>query len=203
MFKVSLTAVFIAAALAGAAFARPRASSASALPLSIMGPARPISAWTTMCQTYPGECSFNLSEPERVVLTPDLRALVAKVNRTVNAVIKPVEDQDHWGVADRWDFAEDGKGDCEDYQLVKRRLLIGLGIPRRALRMTVVIDEIGAGHAVLMLRTDKGEFILDNKRNAVLAWNHTGYTYVKRESSYHPGEWVTLVADPVEITGLR
>ncbi|MFC5086468.1 transglutaminase-like cysteine peptidase [Microvirga arabica] len=39
--------------------------------------------------------------------------------------------------------------------------------------MVVVIDEQGAGHAVLMVRTDQGELILDNKRDAVLAW-HTG-----------------------------
>ena len=55
------------------------------------------------------------------------------------------------------------------------------GVPKRALRMTVVIDEQGEGHAVLMVRTDEGELILDNKRDAVLAWHQTGYIFVKRE----------------------
>jgi predicted transglutaminase-like cysteine proteinase len=47
--------------------------------------------------------------------------------------------------------------------------------------MTVVIDEEGAGHAVMMVRTTRGDFILDNKRNAILPWHKTGYAYIKRE----------------------
>jgi predicted transglutaminase-like cysteine proteinase len=99
----------------------------------------------------------------------------------VNAEITARTDEDHLGAEDRWDFAEDGYGDCEDYQLVKRKRLVEAGFPRRALRMTVVIDEEGAGHAVMMLRTDRGDLILDNKRNAIVPWHKTGYTYVKRE----------------------
>ena len=68
-------------------------------------------------------------------------------------------------------------GRLRDLQLLKRKLLVEEGLPRRALRMTVVFDEVGEGHAVLMALTDRGALILDNKRNAVLAWNQTGYTY--------------------------
>ena len=71
------------------------------------------------------------------------------------------------GVADRWDLAEDGSGDCEDFQLLKRKLLAQSGLPRRAMRMTVVIDEKGEGHAVLTLLTDRGDLVLDNKTSAV------------------------------------
>ena len=42
----------------------------------------------------------------------------------------------------------------------------------------VVIDGRGDGHAVLMIRTDRGDFVLDNKRNAILPWSQTGYVYV-------------------------
>ena len=100
----------------------------------------------------------------------------------MNARIKPITDKDHWGVVDRWEFPDDGKGDCEDYQLLKRKMLAERGLPRRAMRMTVVIDELGEGHAVLMIRTDRGDYILDNKTSAVLPWDQTGYVYVKRES---------------------
>ena len=55
------------------------------------------------------------------------------------------------------------------------------GLPLWAMRMAVVIDEQGQGHAVLIVLTDSGEFILDNKRNAVLPWRRTGDTFVKRE----------------------
>ncbi len=66
------------------------------------------------------------------------------------------------------------------------------------MRMTVVVDREGAGHAVLMIRTSRGDFILDNKTNAVLAWHDTGYVYVKRESQDGPG-WVSLggVTSPI------
>jgi predicted transglutaminase-like cysteine proteinase len=87
----------------------------------------------------------------------------------------------HWGVEDRWDYPDDGFGDCEDYQLLKRRLLVQAGLPRRAMRMTVVIGDGGTGHAVMIARTDRGDFVLDNKRDAVLPWTETGYIYVKQE----------------------
>ena len=50
--------------------------------------------------------------------------------------------------------------------------------------MTVVIDEKGEGHAVMMVRTDRGDFILDNKPNGVLPWHQTGYTFIKREGQH-------------------
>lgn len=56
---------------------------------------------------------------------------------------------------------------------------------------TVVIDEENAGHAVLMIRTDRGDFVLDNKRNAILPWSQTGYVYVKPGSQYQTG-WTSL-----------
>jgi predicted transglutaminase-like cysteine proteinase len=34
---------------------------------------------------------------------------------------------------------------------------------------------------VLRVRTDRGDLILDNKKNAVLPWQQTGYVYVKGE----------------------
>jgi predicted transglutaminase-like cysteine proteinase len=113
------------------------------------------------------------------------------VNRKVNAAIQAVTDQEHWGVPDRWDLPTDGYGDCEDFQLLKRKQLAEAGLPRRAMRMTVVIDEKGEGHAVLMVRTDRGDFVLDNKTNSVLPWHQTGYVYIKREGQNGPA-WVSL-----------
>jgi predicted transglutaminase-like cysteine proteinase len=116
---------------------------------------------------------------------------IVLINSRVNASVKSVSDKEHWGVEDRWDFAEDGYGDCEDFQILKRRLLVEAGLPRRALRMTVVIDGNGEGHAVLMVRTDQGDYILDNKRDAVLPWYKTGYVFVKREGS-EGSAWASL-----------
>ncbi len=167
------------------------------------GAAKPIPGWVRFCEQHPEECAVAPSEPAKIILTPQAWQTLVRVNRQVNASIKPKTDQDHWGVEDRWDLAEDGYGDCEDYQLVKRKRLVEAGFSRRALRMTVVIDDEGAGHAVMMVRTDRGDFILDNKRNAVLSWQRTGYTYVKREGD--SGQtWASLggaFASPVATAG--
>lgn len=144
--------------------------------------ADPTPAWLRFCNQNP-ECNIDLHEPSFVSLTQERWQTMVRINQRVNAMITPVTDQEHWGVEDRWDYPNDGKGDCEDIQLMKRALLVEAGFPIRALRMTVVIDELGAGHAVLMIRTDRGDFILDNKHNAVLPWQRTGYDFVKREGS--------------------
>lgn len=164
---------------------------ASTSPAAVTGEARPVYGWVEFCRRRPGECAADTAEAPVVALTAKLWQTVVGVNRRVNATIQAVTDQEHWGVADRWDLPEDGYGDCEDFQLLKRKLLVEAGVPRRALRMTVVIDEKGEGHAVMMLRTDRGDFILDNKTSAVLPWHQTGYVYVKREGQAGLG-WVSL-----------
>lgn len=150
-------------------------------PVTQVGVAKPIPGWIRFCQQNPAECAVDPSEPATINLTAKDWQTLTRINQQVNADIKAKTDKDHWGVEDVWDFAEDGYGDCEDYQLVKRKRLVEAGFPRRALRMTVVIDEEGAGHAVMMVRTTRGDFILDNKRNAILPWHKTGYVYIKRE----------------------
>ena len=160
-------------------------------PAETVGDARAIQGWSEFCRRVPGECSFGAGEPTVVALTPRLWTTITSVNRQVNGTVRAITDEEHWGVADRWDIPTDGQGDCEDFQLLKRKLLAEEGLPRRAMRMTVVIDERGDGHAVLMIRTNRGDFVLDNKTNAVLPWAETGYVFVKRESQDRIG-WVSL-----------
>jgi predicted transglutaminase-like cysteine proteinase len=144
-------------------------------------PARPTEAWVRFCQQQPRECQLNPAEPALITLTPEIWQTLITANVHVNSTIMSRSDMAHWGVEDRWDYPDDGFGDCEDYQLLKRRLLVQAGLPRRAMRMTVVIGDGGTGHAVMIARTDRGDFVLDNKRDAVLPWTETGYIYVKQE----------------------
>jgi predicted transglutaminase-like cysteine proteinase len=191
----ALTLCVGASALDGTAFAQtfaalPKAGSVGRIEGT--GFARPVRAWTAFCAKDPGQCDVDLSEATTITLTPRLWKALNTVNRHVNATIKPVTDMEHWGIVDRWDLPTDGAGDCEDIQLLKRKLLVEEhGLPRRALRMTVVIDDQGEGHAVLMVRTSDGELILDNKRGAVLPWHETGYVFVKREGQ-DGRDWVSL-----------
>jgi predicted transglutaminase-like cysteine proteinase len=46
-----------------------------------------------------------------------------------------------------------------------------------------------------MVLTDKGDFVLDNKRNAVLPWRRTGYTFIKREGT-NGKAWVAFGDQP-------
>lgn len=192
---ISLLATTISAVAQTRLAALPTASE----PVAPGGRAKPTQAWTEFCKRYPAECAINPSEPTTVELTSKVWQTIIAVNQKVNAEIKPMTDVEHWGVEDRWDFPDDGCGDCEDYQLLKRRLLAETGLPRRAMRMTVVIDEEGAGHAVMMVRTTRGDLILDNKRNPVLPWHQTGYVYVKQEGQEPSMAWVSLggVTSPV------
>ena len=160
--------------------------------LATMNPAvRPVPGWIRFCQQRPEECAVSSSDPATITLTPQAWETLTRVNSQVNAAIRPMTDHEHWGVADRWDLAEDGYGDCEDYQLVKRKRLVAAGFPRRALLMTAVLDEAGAPHAVMMVRTNRGDFILDNRHNAVLPWRRTGYIYLQREVGLG-STWVSL-----------
>jgi predicted transglutaminase-like cysteine proteinase len=165
--------------------------SAGPVPVSA-SEAQPTRAWAKFCDEHPAECTIDPAEPEVITLTAEGWATLLAVNDKVNTTIVPLPDRDHWDVEDRWDYPDDGFGDCEDIQLLKRRLLAQAGLPRRALRMTVVLDELHAGHAVLMARTDRGDFILDNKASTVLPWYETGYEFIKREGAEGLA-WVALI----------
>ncbi|MEN3931505.1 transglutaminase-like cysteine peptidase [Microvirga sp. W0021] len=153
--------------------------------------AKPVSAWVDFCNRHAEECAVDTNEAAVITMTPNIWKQLVQVNRKVNRDVKPVTDMDHWGVADKWDLPTDNKGDCEDYQLLKRKLLAEQGLPRRAMRMTVVLDEEGEGHAVLMVRTTQGDYILDNKTSAILPWGETNYVYVKQEGNIDQ-QWVSL-----------
>jgi predicted transglutaminase-like cysteine proteinase len=46
-----------------------------------------------------------------------------------------------------------------------------------------------------MVRTDRGDLVLDNQSGRVLLWKDTPYEYVKRQSQADPGKWVALNDD--------
>ena len=151
--------------------------------------------WVEFCSENPSECAAPASEPRDVVLSYKAWRDLLAVNKWVNTTIKPMTDLEHWGVVERWSYPDDGYGDCEDYVLLKRRMLLKAGWPREALLITVVRDKKDEGHAVLTVKTDKGEYILDNQVDEVLLWSDTGYRFVKRQSQSDVNTWVSL-GDP-------
>jgi predicted transglutaminase-like cysteine proteinase len=191
---IALIAASLAFGLTGAVRAQTFAALPPSSKLAGTGKANPTPAWIDFCRRRPSECTIDPAEPKVIALTPDVWRMLVTINRAINRRIKPITDLKHWGVVDRWDIPDDGWGDCEDYQLLKRKLLAEQGLPRRAMRMTVVQDDKGEGHAVLMIRTDRGDFILDNQRAPILPWTRTGYVFVKREGQTGRA-WVSLETD--------
>ncbi|MEM9999394.1 MAG: transglutaminase-like cysteine peptidase [Pseudomonadota bacterium] len=151
------------------------------------------------CQVYVGECSQLPVGYEPVTLTRDKWNTILTVNSAINMVIEPRSDLDIYGKEEVWTFP-DYAGDCEDYVLLKRQMLIEEGIPASALLITVVRKPDGEGHAVLTVRTDRGDLVLDNLRNEVMMWSDTEYVYLKRQSERHAGHWVDIeMPDPIVV----
>ncbi len=143
------------------------------------------------CLREPVECRQKSPRKAPTELSRKLWAAIVDINNAVNAAVSPRTDIEIWGKEEVWSYPT-SIGDCEDYALEKRRRLMALGVPAGDLLMTVVRQRSGAGHAVLTVRTSRGEFILDNLEPRVLAWADTDYTYLKRQSERSSGTWIAI-----------
>ena len=143
------------------------------------------------CQNMPEECAVRTSKTEAPKLTrkrwQDIIDINAHVNRTVNAVT----DQDLYGVEEHWTYPRQN-GDCEDFALLKRYMLMQRGWPASSLLITVVLQPNGEGHAVLTVRTDRADYVLDNLESQVKPWSATSYKFLKRQAENHSGRWLKI-----------
>jgi len=161
--------------------------------MTSFGDTLPPIGFVTFCRENRAECRAGQRFADRVQLTPAKYREIEAVNRAVNAAIAPITDLELYGRPEVWTYPVAAQGDCEDYVLLKRRMLIERGFPESTLLITVVRDENNEGHAVLTVRTDRGDFVLDNKRRDVMPWAETPYTFVKRQSEKNPLVWISLL----------
>ncbi|MDX2258586.1 MAG: transglutaminase-like cysteine peptidase [Hyphomicrobiaceae bacterium] len=159
--------------------------------MKVFGPAQPPYGFVRFCDAEPAHCHAAMLAQERFFASPERLSELDAVNRSVNASITPLTDEEIFGVAEFWTIPTT-VGDCEDYVLLKRKILIDKGWPASALLITVVRDEAGDGHAVLTARTAQGDFVLDNKVAEVKLWHATPYDFVMRQSYVNPRVWVSL-----------
>lgn len=131
------------------------------------------------CKAAPRECDFKTRQPQMMIMNPVMWRVMSDVNRTVNNSIKPVDDIVQYGVEEKWTYPTSGKGDCEDFALQKRKELIEAGFVKSALLMTIARKPNGEGHAILTVRTTKGDFALDNLSSDITPIDKTGYTLIK------------------------
>lgn len=145
------------------------------------------------CKREAQECNIASRDTSPLPLGHANWQRIVEVNLSVNERIKPMTDMEIYGVEEYWAYPTT-VGDCEDYVLLKQRELQKAGVPITDLLITVVRKPDGEGHAVLTVRTDRGDFVLDNLTDEVLRWNETDYTYLKRQATNNTGRWVTIEA---------
>ncbi|CAH2396781.1 transglutaminase-like cysteine peptidase [Mesorhizobium escarrei] len=143
------------------------------------------------CKANSTECTIRTRDLGPQHVTGTVWRKIIAINTRINRSVRPITDIDAYGRDEVWAYPN-GHGDCEDYVLEKRRDLMREGLSPSNLLITVVRKRGGQGHAVLTVRTDKGDFILDNLTDAIRHWDQTGYDFLKRQSSDHPGSWVTI-----------
>lgn len=144
------------------------------------------------CREHPRQCQNERNEPLVVKLTEARWQQLIAINTEVNRRVRPMTDADLFGREEYWTYPDNGYGDCEEYVLEKQRGLLQAGWPKSALLITVAKDIQSGGHAVLTVRTDHGDMILDNQIEAVLPWYSTPYRYIKRQSARSPVKWTGI-----------
>ena len=95
------------------------------------------------------------------------RELLARVNQWVNREIAYVGDDRNYRQRDFWATAEQtiarGKGDCEDFAILKMQMLRAAGIEAERMKLVLLRDlAANADHAFLLVETDAGKLVLDN-----------------------------------------
>ncbi len=161
--------------------------------MQVGGATNPPVGYLDFCQKFPTECvARGADTPE--LLNEDTWRDLQEVNMLVNRIVTPATDLEIYHRDEVWTLPG-AYGDCEDYVLLKRKWLEDRGWPTSALLITVVFDEVGEGHAILLARTSRGDFVLDNKTDKLRRWYETAYRFVKRQSTSDPNHWVSI-GDP-------
>jgi predicted transglutaminase-like cysteine proteinase len=149
-------------------------------------------AFVSFCNRNKDQCTVRLgSLPMRngtVIATPAVLSGLITVNTQVNSAIRKHSDnprQDVW----KMDVTA---GDCEDSVLTNRAQLLAKGWPSSALLIAVVFTPNGKGHAVLVARTDAGDFVLDNLRSEMITREKSDYRFVSMQDGSRQLGWIAL-----------
>ncbi|WP_443749070.1 transglutaminase-like cysteine peptidase [Asticcacaulis solisilvae] len=141
------------------------------------------------------EMSDQAQDYVRITMDTDTLAVMRAVNDQVNGIMRPATDMQNYGIADYWNvpaLVRGVRGDCEDFALEKRRLLIEHGVPAGALSIAIVRTRLDEEHAVLVVTTDAGDYVLDNLAYDVRPWRRAGYIWVARQGPGDDLTWVSL-----------
>jgi len=155
--------------------------------LNLSNPARAPKEWLIFCGRYAHACRAEARAA--LPLTSQNWKLLVAVNHQVNQKLDYVDDSAATGTVDSWDLLRlDNaivKGDCEDAALTKKELLIAKGVPAGAMRLALVQQPHHKGrgvvldHAVLVVETTGGSFVLDSLDYRITAVDQSDYRFLK------------------------
>lgn len=144
------------------------------------------------CKTHEDECNVRSYDTAPLGLTQRIWNDIVVVNGFVNKAYKKVSDLKLYGLEEKWTYPVNGAGDCEDLALEKRRLLLKIGLPHSALLLTFVKAGVKEWHVVLSVRTDRGDYFLDNLVPLPYPANRSKYEILKVQNPAHSGEWLSV-----------
>ncbi|MCP3460104.1 transglutaminase-like cysteine peptidase [Bradyrhizobium sp. CCGUVB23] len=155
-------------------------------------PTLPPMAYTMFCLRYADECrSPPLFRGGLVRLTAERWTLLKQINQTVNRSIIPDSAELGSGV-EAWLINPD-HGDCNDYAVTKRHELLNRGWPSGALLLSEVVTGWGKHHLILVVRTRRGDLVLDNLTPVIKPWARVPYRWVRIQMPSQPRLWTTIV----------
>ncbi len=152
----------------------------------------PLHGFHDFCRRHPSECRLTGPSVRQVAVTAPRMSELQQINLTVNRSVEEMSDHEQWGQEDVWSLPATGRGDCEDYALVKRKLLIERGWPSSALLLTAALTPQGEWHLVLTAITDQGDYVLNSLTDTLRTTSQTGHTYLSRQSPANPRAWASV-----------
>jgi predicted transglutaminase-like cysteine proteinase len=145
----------------------------------------------------PSGTEATVAQAAALHMTPLVWQALNGVNQSVNAKIRPMDDQQAFGVADYWTLPlSDGPrpvGNCKHYVLEKRKALVDAGFSPDVLSIAIVKTGRGEVHAVLIVGTDQGDFVMDNLTYEIKAWRDVRYTWIERQTPGKPLRWAGIL----------
>jgi predicted transglutaminase-like cysteine proteinase len=167
-------------------------SPANPTPPVFVTPVLAPAAFVHFCNRYPDDCKVRQTEFDQtpVALTEARFIELSKINTAVNSSIKPrvkrksvlVED---WVVAPH-------EGNCSDYAVTKRHMLLARGWPSDSLLLAEVAITSREHHLVLVVRTSNRDLVLDNLNSDVRPISQSNYQWIRGQQTENPRFWSTI-----------
>lgn len=159
---------------------------------------KPFTKWTEMFERFDRDLKTSAAQKEigewksslKKFEGLPLKNMAEKVNSFVNES-RYITDQRNYGKSDYWatpvEFIRNG-GDCEDFAIAKYTALRALGVPENRMRIAIVHDNVkDIAHAILIVYTDQGAYVLDNQEKSMI--NSDGYKRYRPIFSINRTAW--------------